>query len=330
MKQLTLLFLLFANIASAQQANFEQGSSQFDKFVIDPKVEWASYYYDTLKFVNAGFNKILTDRFEKNEIKASWPIMFDFNKNRPIEFTSKKVMDRLLTHHGDLLPIYDSLGNPIKTIPKKLSPPLGDITDITEIIYIEKGQLKSYVPVLSPMLTIITSFGVLLGHSDYFSACFNFNPDYLSAKTNKILLLSETKRKMIPDSTKANQKLKELYGRNLVQTLWPYALKNKFVIISIKTGEKIKADKLTRELLEEPLVNVPNYDSLGNLVAIKAKPVQLSGADITSVELQQEWYYDYTKNIVFTKIRSAVFYAKKWTPDGMTKEDYPILKLLFK
>lgn len=329
MKKLTALLLLFSNAVHAQLPT-QQKLTPFDKFISRPEIEWAAYINDTTRFENINLNKILLLRLAKNEIKASLPVGSGTSQAGQIKFSTKKEIDAI-KFRSDEVAIFDSLGNMIRT--EHRSPGIDTssftLTDVTEILYIENGQLKTYVPWVATMLPVVTSTGVYLGEGDYFSTCFNYNYKYRSPKKNRITWLAKTKRKINLDSFEVRNKLKELYGRNPVQTLWPYILQNKITILDYEKNSRLNPEKLTTDLINEDKIAVPVYDSTGRVVGRQEKSYELNPQSFTSMELVQDWYYDQTGNIVFTSIREIYLYAKKWLANEEVSEPRPILKIVF-
>ena len=332
MKKLTLLFLLF-NYPSFAQLPLQQTPTQFDKFINSPAIEWAAYINDTIRFDNPGLNKILSLRFAKNEIKASFPVGSGSYQANQIRYEKKKEIDHMTVHPHDM-PIYDSAGTLAgknKMERDKIDTPDFTLTDVTQILYIQNGQLKTYVPWVATMIPIVTSFGLFLGNAEYFSTCFNFNYNSTATSKDKIIFLPQSRKRIRLDSFDVKSKLKELYGLNLIQSLWPYILKNNFQIYSVEKKRILKVSELNTSLVNKtgPLP-IPEYDSLGNQHPRFTQPDALSPAIFTTLDLLQDWQYDKTKNMVFATNREMVLYAKKWTADGESVEATPILKIIIK
>ncbi len=330
MQKLTTILLLLSNTCFAQLPT-QQRATQFDKFINKPEIEWAAYINDTIRFERVNLNNLLLTRLSKNEIKASLPVGSGTFQTDQIIYKNKKDIDKIKLP-VDEIPVFDSLGNQVSTA--KISRVTIDtanftLTDPTQILYIENGQLKTYIPWVATMLPVITSTGVNLGYGDYFSTCFNFIYNYRSPKQNKIIWLSRSARKIRLDSFDVSSKIKELYGRNLLQTLWPYILSNKISVFDFGNNKKLKSQELTTDLVNEEKLRVPVYDLTGNVTGFKFIHSDLLPDVFTSAELVQNWYYDQTKNIVFTTTREVYLYAKKWTSKGEPQNASPILKLVF-
>lgn len=329
--KLTAILLLITNIAFAQYRN-QPTPTQFDKFISQPNIEWAAYNNDTIRFEKIVFNNLLLRRLAKDEIRAAMPITFGIDNMHPVLLKKKKDIDRNVLYPVNEIPIFDSNGNKMETksAPFKIDTGKSYLTSVTQILYTENGELKSYIPWVGPsMLSLVTSSGINLGMADYFSTCFNYKYNYQPGKQNKIILLQQTKRKIRFDSVNIDYKLKELYGRNLIETLWPQILKNKYSLFAADSNKKILAAALNSNLIYTTKIMVPVYDENGSQTAIVAKAEPLSLNEFTAADLVQDWQYDFTNNILCNTIRSLTLYAKKRTADGIAQEASPILKIVF-
>lgn len=327
--------LLLCNIGFAQNNN-QSAPALFDKFIKQPQIEWASYANVSLGFEPVILNKILLERFIKKEIKAALPIESDLPEASTIRFLSKKSADSIIHFSRQTnVNLFDSDGNIIssKTITKL---PVFDtsyrsITEATQIFYIENGKLASYIPWVSPViLPVTTSTGTFLGNTSCFSTCFNFLYKSTASDKDRIIFLSQSNHKLHLDTAAAEIKLKELYGRNIIETLWPYIMAGKFALYLTADNKKIKAADIDAELSKtiNEAVPISVYDENGNATS-KSYRVPFSPKRITCIELIQDWYYDHTKNIVFNKIKAAFLYAKKWDDNGLNNPAIPILKIVF-
>jgi len=223
-------------------------------------------------------------------------------------------------------PIYDSSGNIPAGVFENIKPYEIDtttltLTSITQILYFENGLLKSYIPWVSPsIIKAVTETNILLGYSDYFSSCYNYNFNYQPKEKNEILYLGETRQKLCYDSVGNDyHPIKELYGRNLIKTLLLNFWTSKLDIYPSDSELKLKKEDIN-----------DYYDSLGNLVKSKYLEKYSSLEDFKEIQLVQDWYYNYTENIVFNKIKALYLCAKKNTAKGEDKEASPILKIVFR
>jgi hypothetical protein len=333
--KLTLLLILLCHIGFAQ--NYDQSTpTQFDKFINQPQIEWASYANVSLGFEPVVLNKVLLERFIKKEIKAALPIESGLPQANTVRLLSKKSIDSIIHFPGlNNVNLYDSDGNIIafKTATQHavFDTSAKSVTEVIQIFYIENGKLASFVPWVSPgILPVTTSTGIFLGNTTYFSACFNFLYKSTPSNKDKIIFLSQSNHKLYLDTAVTEKKLKELYGRNIIETLWPYILADKFALYLTDNNKKIKAADIDMELSKKinEAVPISVYDENGN-ATIKSYRTPFSPKRITSIEIIQDWYYDHTKNIVFNKIKAAYLYAKKWGDNGLNNPAIPILKIVF-
>ena len=256
------------------------------------------------------------------------PIYKDFLQQDAIVYLKKDSLEKLVLYPCCVDPAIDSNGNfasyerkplPIDTSKKTLS-------FITQILYVQNGKLETYIPWINPEIINNEIFDWV---TSYFSACFNFKYNEIINDKNKIIDLGQTKKKLLIDSVKTEDKLKELYGRNLIETLWPYILDSSIAVFSYEKTKKIRPGEIIEDLINTVRITVPVYDTLGNISSYTVPQIPLSPKAFTSIELVQDWYYDYTKNIVFNKIKTAYLYARKWTTGIQEKEPSPILKIVF-
>jgi hypothetical protein len=336
-KMKKILFILFICLSNSCLAQLPLNApSQFDKFITDPKIEWAMYNMDSIHFKGQNLSELLRTKFEKKEIKATLAIEIIPPLNQKIIFYSKDEIDFQLFHQHDV-PMFDSLGNLIKQTPEqKKSIPFNlfdngsyNVVDMCQLFYIEHGILKSYVPFVSPKISITTSNGIFLGYSNYFSTCFNYSHHYKPRSGNKVIFLSQTKKMILQDSMYWSGKLKELYGRDLIRTLWPYLLNKKLNIANVETNKKLAIEDIIKDVaLNDPARN-PSYDSMLLMNIINPYTENLTLSHITSLEVVQDWFYDQTKNIVFNKVRELHVNMRPWKTGDEDKAPAAVFKILF-
>ena len=328
-KNLIILLLLLSNISFAQN---KPAPTQFDKFVNKPNIEWAAYASDTFNFTKADLNNLLLNRIEKNKIKASLPVESRTGGADQIKYTIKDSIDNAF--YGDNTDfVMDSLGNVVsqkKPIPKKDTSNF-KITEVTQILYIENGILKSYIPFITPMLPVYMSTGNYIGEQFYFTTGFNYKYNNRSRKKNKLIFLGQTKKMIKLDPPQPTDKLKEMYGRNLLETIRPYILENKIEVYTVDGKRKLNPQEIDIAAGNTQQMPIPIYDSTSK--ATVSKYIVGEGSTVygqfTDVQLIQDWYYDNKKNIVFSHIKEMFVYMSKFIKEE-GKEPVPVLKLVFK
>ena len=172
-KKLTLILLLTSQVSFAQT---NPKPTPFDKFVNKPTIEWAAYASDTVNFTPADLNNLLLKRISKNEVKASKPVESRTDEANKISYSSLDSINQAF--YGDRIDILmDSAGTQYflkREIPEKDSSNFKR-TEVTQILYIEKGKLKSYIPFITPALPVyMMSSGQYIGERFYFTTCFNY------------------------------------------------------------------------------------------------------------------------------------------------------------
>ncbi len=318
----TKLIVIFLFIGNSSFAQFKPLPTQFDKFVNKPKIEWAAYASDTFNF--AGFNNLLLNRLHKKQIKASLPVDSRTPLANKIEYALIDSIDKVFFYEEDDYAM-DSLGNVIRvTKPrKKIDSAEFKITEVMQILYIEDGKLKSYVPWVTPTVPTYISTGTYVGERFYFNTAYNYKYDYKPRKRHTPDFLGQTK-KMLKFDAPAD-KLKEMYGRNLLETLWPQLLQNGTEFYAVDSNKKINPQEIDITTgYKQPLL-VPHYDSAGTIYKYSVIYQTITPAQFTAVQLVQDWYYDHKKNIVFSYIRDMYVYLKE-----DDKNASPVFKLVFK
>lgn len=324
-KKLTLIFLLTSHILFAQNK-----TTQFDKFVSKPGIEWAIYASDTINFTNADLNNLLLKRISKNEIKASLPVESRTAETDKITYSPLDSIDQAF--YGDRLDILmDSTGTQYflkRDIPEKDSSNFKR-TEVTQILYIEKGKLKSYIPFITPTLPVYMSTGGYIGERFYFTSCFNYTYNNKPRNKSKLIFLTQTKKMIKLDIPESTHRLKEMHGNNLLQTLWPYVLENKIDAFYPDSSRKLKPEELNVNLAyNEPLL-IPLYDDEGVVVGYRAITDPIDTKKFTDIQLLQDWYYDHKKNKVYSNIKEVVLYLSKFNKKEV-EEPVPVLRLVFR
>jgi len=309
----------------------EQIPTSFDRFVLKPGIEWASYINDTIRFENPSLNRLLLDRLGRNQIKASMPVGYGTGETTRIKFKTLKEINQVKIGEN-LIPEYDSTGNLVRTrkVINNIDTASLTLTQLVQVLYLENGRLFTYVPFVSAMMPVHTSTGLFIGYGNYFSSCFNYNDHYQPPPGNKNILLKKTARMLKADSADSRNKLKELYGRNLVMSLWPHLLSGKIGITDYATGKRLSPKDINSDLVNLEKMVVPVYDLNGNVTGEQYVISQLYPSDFNSVELVQEWFYDQGRNVVYSTLKEVILYARKRGPGGEELLNSPILKLVFK
>ena len=159
------------------------------KFIDLPVIKWAACYNDNLVPEKYNLGECLLERLKKNEIKVSRPIYSDpqiakYFAHKKIEYINIKQLEDFHPVKGNNR--YDSLSH------NKL--------EIEQILYITNGKIYSYVVWVSPKISLYTSTNVFIGVTDDFSAAFNFNYNFKSSPSDRIISLGTTDTKISLDS----------------------------------------------------------------------------------------------------------------------------------
>ena len=302
--------------------------ASFNSFTKLATVEWAVRANDTLVCLKPNIRTDLINKTKAKKILSKLDVWDDSNEELIITPSSiENILVRLYGNHYDMdFPTYDSLGNEVKVLKKHIVKDNADgFINIHQKFYIENGKLKSYVSYVSPTKKLVTPQGIDLGTSETFNTAFNKKYNYSPSPKDKIIFLKKTQRELYVDSIKKEDKYKETFGRNMVETLWPYVLANKLKVYAVPTGKLLNAKDINSALIGNPTVEVPVYDMEGNVTSKKIEKYVLSPTIFKKVIINQTWYYNDTKNIFSNKIPEIILYAKFSGEDDLK----PILKISF-
>ena len=307
------------------------------KFVEDKKIQWAGYLIDSAHFSDPNLSLLLRKRFERGEIKAFRPLYpglqeAGLNRNS-IGFSSK---EKFFEHEEDLvLPFYDEDGNMVerparKTFDlfdaKKFDQWTNDLIEFEQVLYVESGRLKNFISSMSPKFSVITPQGTYLGMGNLFSTGLNTEKNIKKRTRKKALALGSTNTRYTLKDSGIIQ-LKQLYGRHLLEALWPYFGKAGYEITRINSSQKISFKELSVTDLGYEDLHVPLYDAEGNMRKELGLGSPIDASIFSSVSITREWLYSKEKNILICNIPSiTLYYAKKDNLSGNVTET-PVIKI---
>ena len=325
MKYLLAALLFFSSHAFAQDDEITE--TPFNKFIKQPSVVWAVYANDTLLTTLPDLRALLIKKMRSDKIKTATAVRAGSSDETGIKYLKYQFS----SYDGiiDEIPVFDSAGNLVKTIwhPPVYETPEG-LLNIAQIMYVKNGRLLSTVNHVSPVIDIVNSTGLILGRSEYFATAFNSNPAFVSSPKDKIIFLTQTRKLIDVDSIKQEDKLKETFGRNLIQCLWPSIISNKGRMYLSGSGKKITGKEIPAGEWTGDAVSVPVYDSIGNISESKTFYSEVSARSFKKIEITQTWFYNTTKNIVFNKIPEIILFANIKDSSGKT-ELKPAIKIVF-
>jgi hypothetical protein len=309
LKKLCFILLLPGSVVLAQK---NTRPTPFDRFVNKPGIVWAAYASDTFNFNDKSFNYLLLNRFAKNEIKASLPGESRTNEVHNIKYISKDAID--VNFYGSRIDtVMDESGNPVniqRPVPQ-IDTAEFKITEVTQILYIEKGLLKSYIPFVTPALPVYLSTGRYIGERLYFNTGYHYKYNGKPRQKNKLVFLSQTKKMIRFDADQKTNELKSMYGNDLIKSLWPYVMQNKIPAYAVDKAERLKPEDLNMGLVKTWPIICPVYDHNGSVVKYQVVPVEVDPGKYTSALLIQDWYYDHKKNKLYSSIKEMILYIKK-------------------
>lgn len=257
--RLTLSILILSNSCIAQSF-IKASPTKFDKFVSYKKIQWAAYANDTITFDSFKLNHELYNRFQKGDIKISDPLSRkNLMAGNPIVYLNKKQL---------ALKAYPPGLSAEEMDPQKPQNRIDENSaaiNVQQIIYVADGKLYSYIPWVSPRLSIYTSYNKFIGTSEYFSTAINDKHNFRSSKRDKLLFLKTTKKKILIDDIPRTDLLKQLDGTNVLEAIWEYLLSEKHEVVDERRQQNVLL-KNVKEFTPSQTIEIPIYDSLGHLI----------------------------------------------------------------
>ena len=312
--KLTLLFLLLCNYSFSQMEGF-RSPTKFDKFINLEKIQWAAYAKDAISFDKYNLSDELYKRFQRGEIKITGPLSRDslMAGNRIIYLDNKELEQK------SFAPGSDANSKPTNRVDSNSS----KLINVEQIFYVANGKLYSYVPWVSPRISVYTSRDWFIGTTEYFSSGINPKYNFKSSKRDKLIFITSTKRKILIDSLPRRDMLKQLYGINMLDAIWKGVVNGQNEIINLSTGQKTSFYNL-KFYDFTGTVDVPVYDSMGNITGHKTEGVPVKAAQLDQVEITQNWFYNYTKNMVVNSIPDITLFIRNYYGERI-----PFIKIIF-
>jgi hypothetical protein len=330
MKLLLPVVFLFSPFVQAQMYT-PILKTNLNKFILDKDIEWAIYKNDSLITGKPNLKSILIQKAISNKIKAFRYSEQGTSQENNLEYYSKADAQNLNYSQDLSQPQYREDGKYEIDKPRKLNltEPIGQV-NVTQILYTKNGKLFSDINRVSPLFNLVTAQGLELGKAELFSTALNTKQTNFNSKTDKIIYLTTTTKDLYVDSVKKEDKLKETFGNNLIETLWPYIETNKIKIHLLPYNKQTTLKAInTNNLLNLQSINVPLYDSLGDHTGSKNIFEHLTPNIFDKITITQVWYYNDTKNIVFCKIPSAILTVKKYPNNDFMNNTVRQIKLVF-
>lgn len=305
--------------------------TRFDRFVKKKNIEWAAYASDTFDFSSAGLNILLHNKLSSGKIKASLPMASRTTGINQVNYLPLAAIDEAFygSAEDDTM---NAEGNPIKIkrpVPEKTRDNF-KITEVTQILYVEKGKLKSYIPFVTPALPEFTSTGSYVGERFYFNSSYNNQYNCRARNVRKLVFLRQTKSRIPLTGGDAENNLKKMYGKDLLETLWPKIMNGTIQAYTVDGNKLIPPEAIeTTVKLGEPVL-APIYDESGNVVKYEVQVLSVIPQRFDQMDLVQDWYYDSRRDKVYNSIREAWLYSDQTGSDGTELKNRPLFKLVFK
>ncbi|MFC4261693.1 hypothetical protein ACFOWM_02275 [Ferruginibacter yonginensis] len=324
MKKIFILFLLCYNIAVAQVSK-----TTVNAFVEKPTVQWA-IYYDEVKLKNEALSKQLLFDYKATKLRCFDPITNGNKLENKITYYDKLTLKNLETKFTEVLKQVDENNDVVETTTlanDHFEAYIQNNAIITQqILYVENGRLQSKVTRASITKNIITPSGNNLGEAAIVSFANN-STNKTKQPTDKIIDVGVTKITLLNEDLAANYYIKKMYNQPLIDVLWPYIENNKIKCYDMQENKLLKFPLIPdKNDLKLEVVNIPTYDSLGNLF-IKKVFSNVNEKSFNKIAIEQQWYYNATQQIFYNKVVAAYLYFN----DINKNETYdkPLLKIVF-
>ena len=295
-------------------------------FIKDKKIVWAAYASDSFRFTQ-NLSALLRRDFANGKIEAYTPSDKQHEPSTqklPLSIVRQRIdpatnenQDYAGSTNADPLfssVYFDNLAN--------------DLVQVEQIIYVEGAKVKSFVPWVTPLFSVITPNLNNLGLAELFSTAQAKSTAVPARVKRRSVYLGETV-KSFNDS--ADLMVKQYFQQHFAEAIWPGLNHTNVTVYRLDSNIIVPFEKLNASAIGEHVVNVPVYDSSGEIVGNKAYAEPLSPRMFNSYTLSQRWYYDARAERVFNEVISAVLYATLFDNNGIPSDKpVPVLRLVFK
>lgn len=269
-----------------------QAQTAYTKFIESKHINWAARHTGPIQFSEINFSLLLRKRFSINEIRGVNPDKLEI-ENKLEYIIPAEVQTRINPGFGDTLNFHnDPLFSPVY-----FNADINRQVEVQQVLYVEKGVIKSTVNMVSPQFTVTTPAGTLLGTGKVFTTALNSKKCIKKSIQNKAIFLGTTSV-----SFETLQLQKQVFGLDLPACIWP-GLDSKYEIVRIDSNKTITKDDLNKSLVT---VHVPVYDEQGNLEKTAIVQPVLTADSFKVSEIEQEWFYSKKKNILFSRVKSLI------------------------
>lgn len=308
MKSLPLLLLICFSVNLSAQ-------NKFTRFVEGKRITWATEFTDTLHFSNPNLSELLRTQFYEGKIKAA--LVENSQTMQPVIFQSLPEVLQRMRPNAEIEnnSLRDSLFSS-----SAFDERTRDMVEVRDIIYLEKGKLRSQVYTVSPKYLVQTSWGMVLGVSNLFTTAFNDKRSPSKSVLKKAMPVGGSSRRIVLDE-EAGYSLKQLYGQNLLDAIWNDLDGKNYEIYRLDSNKRISLRDISAGL-----IRVPVYDETGKIARSVDGP--LSPESFHSVDIVQNWSYNKEKNLLFGTISHLLLNLKNGTSENEMLQ--PLLKIVVK
>jgi hypothetical protein len=182
-----------------------------------------------------------------------------------------------------------------------------------EIFYLNNYSLNCQIISAAPSTNYASAGGISLGMQDIFYCCKSSKGSMTITNNQDLIHLKKIERYLNFDSIESSKLVKQIYGFNMVQSIWAGASQGYIKLLDTKTNKIIPAKNvLNYSYLDS--VQVPVYDSTGSIVGQTKQPGQAVFPYKlgNSIQFAQDFYYDIKRNVFLTTISNCFLFVKYW------------------
>ena len=299
-------FFIIAIQINAQTFHFTPNN--YNSFITKPNISWAAEAGFTYDLANVPFKNYKNVYEYLITQKKTGKIKFYITKEINAEYDS---ISKIKKNSDIYLEVDSSFENKFQLNNDSING-----LQLQQIFYIENHKLKTYTIGAALQYPIYLSSGYFLGNtiSSYNSISKKYN--YTSKKKDDVVFLKTIYKVFNFDSLESTTNLKKTFGMTLAQTLWYDLSQGYNEVTDLKTNLKIPAE------------NVMDYESAFDTFTI-TRTIDTVMVDkqvvnilkikniLSHIGISQNWYYNRTKNIFFSKIDETYFYISYRAVDGL-------------
>ena len=299
----SVIFLVIVSLTAKCQISYIQfglpknidNVYEYNKFVLKDSIRWAceidiSYPFKEINSNSFNIYKYITENQKSGKIKS---YIENFKNQKLFEEIKYKEIDTLKE--------------------KPLSYSIG----FKEVFYFENHLLKNRVIIAGIEKKVILDNGFYIGNSITAYSQFN-NYDHNFNQKDSLILIGKTYTDLNLDSLENRIGIKKTYGKNLTQNLW-YDLANGYnKLYDLKNHKVIDKTNVLSYPISDNFISSENDKNQNKIENNLAKSAD-ARIYFDKVGIEQDWYYNMTKDIFIAKIIGIDIFTNTYTKENNYK-----------